>query len=416
MEHPMKAVTPSEPFPNLPYTHVIDTRIYTDPAIFEEERVKIFARVWNFVCHESEIPTPGSFRTVSVAGYPLLVVRQTDGTIAAFYNVCRHRQAQVVRTCSGQAKMFQCFYHLWTYGIDGRLLGVTLPDGYKDSGFKKEEFSLRKVRADQVAGMVFVCLNDDAESLREYLGETVAALERHEAEKLEVFHLHSAEIKTNWKLFMENNNEQYHTGLHWTNRSVGNWGKPSKRNALNFVRNGHNCTPPDKGHDRGQFGYRNVGFEERTENLLPGLRPNESTSMHLFPDVLFHTRSTVLRMDRLIPVSPGRTILESRGFGVKDDPTEVRATRLRHHNEIWGYSGSNLPEDIAATESQWPMMACGAIRYSIIAREGDLYSDESLRRYYAEWSRRIGRSYWDPFEELPDLFHEEQESDKVAVR
>jgi hypothetical protein len=73
----------------------------------------------------------------------------------------------------------------------------------------------------------------------------------------------------------------------------------------------------------------------------------------------------------------------------------VRALRIKHHNDKWGYSGANLPEDIAATESQWPMMASGAVRYSIIAREGEAFSDESLRHYYHEWSARMNQHYWD---------------------
>ncbi|NIO09562.1 MAG: Rieske 2Fe-2S domain-containing protein, partial [Deltaproteobacteria bacterium] len=60
---------------------------------------------------------PGCYRTATIAGLPLLLVRQEDGGIKGFYNICRHRQAQVVRTRSGQAKAFQCFYHLWTYGL-----------------------------------------------------------------------------------------------------------------------------------------------------------------------------------------------------------------------------------------------------------------------------------------------------------
>jgi methanesulfonate monooxygenase large subunit len=77
MENRLNAVSP-EKVPNLPSSHFVDTRIYTDTRIFEEERVKIFGKVWNFVCLESEIANAGSFRTATVAGYPLVVVRQND--------------------------------------------------------------------------------------------------------------------------------------------------------------------------------------------------------------------------------------------------------------------------------------------------------------------------------------------------
>jgi methanesulfonate monooxygenase subunit alpha len=382
-------------------TLYIDNRIYVDTAIFEEERARIFSKVWNFVCHASELSNPGSFRTVSLAGYPLVVVRQTDSTIKAFYNICRHRQAQVVRTCSGEAKAFQCFYHHWTYGLDGRLTGVTLPEGYASSGFEKADFGLREVRADSVAGLIFVCLSDETEPLTAYLGEAVQALERQvPLEGLEVFHFHAAEINTNWKLFMDNNNEPYHTALHWTNRSVGTWGKPDlERGTFIFAQNGHSYTDHRATHYRGERGYKDVSLEERDKHLFPGLKANETASVRLFPDVLVHTRSTAMRIDHLIPIRPGGTLLESRGLGIKGDLPEVREMRIKHHNEIWGYSGSNLPEDIAATESQWAMMETGAVRYSVIAREGSVYNDDLLRFYYKEWSQRMGRSYWDPFSE-----------------
>ena len=391
----------AEKVPGLPPTHFIDNRIYTDEGIFREERAHIFSKVWNFVIHESEIPNPGSFKTVNVAGYPLLLVRQSDGTIKGFYNICRHRQAPLVRSCFGEAKAFQCFYHLWTYGLDGKLLGVTLPEGYQNTGFQKEDFGLIEVRVSEAAGMVFVCLSDDTEPLEQFLGEVAPALTRHiPPVGLEIFHFHQAELKTNWKLFQENNNEPYHTALHWSNRSAKKWGEPEFTGRKMFLPNGHNCYTPEGNRYMIDGGYQEIGLEERGDHLFPGIEKNTQLSVHLFPDVLFIIRSTALRIDRLIPISPGLTVLESRGLGFKGDSSEVRSLRVKHHNEIWGYSGSNLPEDIIATESQWPTMASGAVRYSIIAREGDVMSDETMRHYYMEWSRRLGRAYWDPFGEM----------------
>jgi phenylpropionate dioxygenase-like ring-hydroxylating dioxygenase large terminal subunit len=216
------------------------------------------------------------------------------------------------------------------------------------------------------------------------------------AEGFEVFHFHQAEIKTNWKLFFENNSERYHTALHWTNRSVGKWGRPGGApDGWIFTRNGHNYTPFGKGKYSGKDYYKNVGLEERAQHLLPGHGQNFIYSHHLFPDLLVVTQGTVVRIDHLIPVGPGHTLVEWRGLGIKGEPAAVRALRMKHHNDKWGYSGANLPEDIAATESQWPMMASGAVRYSIIARGGEAFSDESLRHYYHEWSARMNQHYWD---------------------
>ena len=98
--------------PELPETHYLDNRIFTDETIFAQEQKDIYEQVWLFICHESELAAPGDFRTASVAGKPVVLVRGADGVIRAFYNVCRHRAAPVVREVSGNASEFQCFYHL----------------------------------------------------------------------------------------------------------------------------------------------------------------------------------------------------------------------------------------------------------------------------------------------------------------
>ena len=78
--------------PNLPPTHYVDSRIYTDEMLFEEEREKIFEKVWSLVCHESEVPNAYDFRRCQhMSGKELLVIRGKDMKIRTFYNQCPHR-------------------------------------------------------------------------------------------------------------------------------------------------------------------------------------------------------------------------------------------------------------------------------------------------------------------------------------
>ena len=83
--------------PRLPETHYLDNRIFTEEGIFQEEREKIFAKVWQFACHESEVEKPGDFRCVRIASKSVLLVRGPDGVVRGFHNICRHRSAEVVR-------------------------------------------------------------------------------------------------------------------------------------------------------------------------------------------------------------------------------------------------------------------------------------------------------------------------------
>jgi hypothetical protein len=133
--------------------------------------------------------------------------------------------------------------------------------------------------------------------------------------------------------------------------------------------------------------------------VLPGLKDNEQRVINLFPDVMINVRSNVVRVDRMVPIRPGRTLIEWRGIGVMDDSSELREERIRHHNMFWGPAGRNLPEDIIAVEAQWSAMTADAVRYSILAREEDLNptDDENLRAYYQEWGRRVGLRASMPF-------------------
>ena len=114
--------------------------------------------------------------------------------------------------------------------------------------------------------------------------------------------------------------------------------------------------------------------------------PNGHVVVDIFPDTMLNCRATTGRIDTLIPLGPNQTILECRGIGLKGDTPEVRETRIRHHNQVWGPTGTNLPEDIWAVEVQMENMRSGSSRYSVIAREEEgSMSDAPLRGFYQVW-------------------------------
>ena len=378
--------------PDLPETHYLDNRIFTDEGIFTEEMQRIFANSWLFVCHEGEIATIGDFRTTSAGGKPIVVVRGSDGNIRAFYNVCRHRSAQVVREDAGNAVGFQCFYHHWTYGLDGRCTSIAKPEGYANVTLDMDTLGLVEVRCELMAGLVFVNLTTDAEPLEDYLGDIMLPLmEPLGTVPLDVFHFHKSEVQTNWKLWQDNNSERYHSILHAINRKTLPWvtGKTSPMK-LRLHTNGHSGYWSD---GDAKVDYAAGGYTGDTGGPLPGMQTDEMRVVNLFPDTMINIRSNVIRIDRMVPVSPGRTLVEWRGLGAQAGSVEMRDEQLRHHNMLWGPAGRNLPEDIIAVEAQWQGMGADVVRYSILAREEDLNptDDANVRAYYQEWGRRMGR-------------------------
>ena len=394
----MTPMKPGHRKPDLPDTHYVDNRIYTDETIFREEQREIFAKTWQFACHESEVANPGDYRCTQVADSAIVVVRGEDGVVRGFHNACRHRSAEVVREESGNARSFTCFYHQWNYALDGTLRSVAKPAGYEAVRLDKSELGLLPVRVEAFAGLLFVCLDPEVEPLQDFLGPVTGPFVQPMGTiPLEVFHFHKDVVKTNWKLFNENNTERYHSMLHVLNRKTQPWvlGKTSPMK-LRMLPNGHGGYWSD---GEATVAYDRGGFSGVTGDALPGLRDDEMRVINLFPDMMINIRSNVVRLDRLIPLDPGHTLIEWRGLGVRGDDAETHATRLRHHNTFWGPAGRNLPEDIIAVESQFRAMRSDAVRYSVIAREEDHNptDDISVRAYYAEWGRRMKRSASSPF-------------------
>ena len=114
--------------------------VYLDPAVFEAEMARIFARTWVYVGHDSEVPEPGDFKTTTLGRQPVALVRQADGTFAVLMNRCPHRAATVCQERRGTTKFLRCPYHGWTFRLDGSLIGATYSDGYGDDDLDGPEF------------------------------------------------------------------------------------------------------------------------------------------------------------------------------------------------------------------------------------------------------------------------------------
>jgi methanesulfonate monooxygenase large subunit len=377
--------------PGVPASHYVSGTVYTDPAIFEEERQKIFLKTWRLACHESELAAPGDFRTYDHVGLPIVSIRGPDNVIRSFLNVCSHRGAKLVQAPAGNALRLVCFYHLWAYDAEGACIDIPRAEGYRTVGLRKEECGLRRVRTEVKLGLVFINLDDEAESLDQFLGP---ALERFEAVmgsgNLEVIHYSRQVIAANWKAWMETNVDAYHTFMH-----VG-----LRRTQLDTTRR---ITVYANGHTGGggqKMTYANyAGWANRDQTMaLPGLEASEMRTVHLWPNALVLSRGTVIRLDTVVPLDIAHTVVEFRGLGLKGDDPALRRTRYNHHNQFWGPLGRNIPEDALAAEACAMSFGPGAAPYQTIARDENLTAqdDAGLRNFYGEWSRRLGRPYHNP--------------------
>jgi len=180
---------------------------YADPAISALETEKIFARTWQVVGHHDQVARPGDYFTTEVAGEPILVVRDANGNLRGFYNVCRHRAGPAAEGY-GSRKLFRCGYHGWTYGLDGVLMNAPEFEGVKD--FRAEEFALQPVRAEEWMNLIFVNLDPEAKPLLDSLGKLPGQAGRFGFERMKLHERRTYDMKCDWKTYVDNYLEGYH--------------------------------------------------------------------------------------------------------------------------------------------------------------------------------------------------------------
>src|SRR5436190_11972184 len=138
---------------------------YVDPTVLQLEQERIFRRFWQYVGRTDEITEPSSFHTTRAGHVPVLLVRDGEGTLRAFLNVCRHR-GSIVCKGSGKRETLQCPYHAWTYGLDGRLLAARRAD--REGGIE-EGLGLVPLQLETWGPFVFVNPDLDAPPLSDFL-------------------------------------------------------------------------------------------------------------------------------------------------------------------------------------------------------------------------------------------------------
>ncbi len=182
---------------------------YTDPAVLELERERIFRRSWQYVGHAGDVPEPASFFATTAGGVPVVVVRDREDEIRAFLNVCRHRGSLVCEG-SGRRETLQCPYHAWTYGLDGRL--ITAPRAKREGGIDEPSLGLVPLRLETWGPLLFVNPDPDASPLEEFLDgipERIADA-GIDLNALRFLQRSESELDCNWKVSAENFLECYH--------------------------------------------------------------------------------------------------------------------------------------------------------------------------------------------------------------
>ena len=312
---------------------------YTSDAFYRREVDTILTRSWHLVGRADEIPNPGDYRVFDLCGRSAIVIRGADGGIRALANTCRHRGTRLLDD-SGHCRAIVCPYHAWTYGLDGALSGCRGME--KTRGFDREANGLAPVRLGLWAGFIFVCFSDDCAGLDAWLGDLPEQFDSYRFETFELVRRKHYDLGCNWKLYIENAMEDYHTatvhrqsiGVQDTVRedAAGEWDAIHMESASSIA-----VLPED----------------ETTLPHVEGLagRPAKGTYFTvIYPQTFFGTTQDCMWWLQSLPRAPDHTtVVIGSCFPASTVARPDCEEQVRKYYRRWDKS---LPEDNAITEEQ----------------------------------------------------------------
>lgn len=189
----------------------IDASVYTDPERFTLERERLFRRVWHVAGRIEQIAAPGEYLLWERLGQSVVIARRSDGGLAAFHNVCRHRGARIVSE-SGlcERERFVCPFHAFTYDLEGRVVDIPERDTFDPR--KIENLRAHPVAVETLGGWLWIHLDPtQAPRLTDYLGELVDELAWYGMEEWAYYGGSTYEVDANWKIVLEGFLEAWHT-------------------------------------------------------------------------------------------------------------------------------------------------------------------------------------------------------------
>jgi phenylpropionate dioxygenase-like ring-hydroxylating dioxygenase large terminal subunit len=368
--------------------------LYTSPELFALEQQHLFANTWTYVGHASQVPAAGDFVAVDIAGRPLLLVRQADGSLRVLHNRCAHKGAQLVTSPSGNAgRIFRCPYHSWTYRLDGSPLGQPMKAAYEGTRLSQCESGAGMEALSHVAvyrDFVFARLSDHGPDFETYCGAMLRVIDllvdRSPSGRLQVAGgcLRTV-VRCNWKMYLENINDTVHplsTHESATSAARSVWnGKPDDAPkpmameqilpfgaGLDFFEGMGGRIHPH-GHSvlgihfslhsaYGQLGdyeqaLREAHGEERAAEVLQRSPQNAV----IYPSLSLKSSPQAIRVIR--PLAADRTLVEAWSFRVEGGPDLLLQRALTYNRLVFSPMSIVAHDDLHLFESMQRGLAAG---------------------------------------------------------
>jgi Rieske 2Fe-2S family protein len=303
---------------------------YTSPEILAEEKERLHTRSWICVGRASRLAEAGAYVVVSIADESIIVLRDRQGALRAFFNVCRHRGTRICMEAAGRfTETIQCPYHAWTYATDGHLLGA--PHMQDVEGFDKADYPLHAAGVVEWEGFVFVNLAPDAEPFARAWAPMLTRVARYRLPSLRVGHQVTYDVRANWKLVFQNYSECLHCPtIH-----------PKLATVLPYQSGANDLT-------EGPFlgGYMEIkapnesatmsgrAAGRRVSDDLPEDDHHRAFYYTLMPNLLLSLHPDYVNYYLVTPITPDRTLVESEWL-FHPDTLAGDANNIRDAIEFW---------------------------------------------------------------------------------
>ena len=357
----------------------VHRRVFTDPRIFDLEMKHLFEGGWVFLGLTSQVAKPNDFFTTRIGRQPILVTRDNDGAVHAFINSCPHKGARVCQMESGNARLFVCPYHSWSFDNAGQLKGIKgRATGAYAEAFDRDRHDLTPLpRVSAYRGFLFGSLIDEVPSLDDHLGDARVLLDLVVDQSVEGLELVPGVVTftydANWKLQLENCSDQYHfSSVHpsylklldhradtqWSGATRNMWDPNRRREELPGEPTGGSCgfanghvlnwrmaEAPDALplYERKDALAREVGAARRDWMF-------HSRNLTIFPNVQFaENASSQLRIIR--PIAVDRTEMLTFCMAPIGESAEARRMRIRQYEDFFNPSGLATPDDTVVYEA-----------------------------------------------------------------
>jgi phenylpropionate dioxygenase-like ring-hydroxylating dioxygenase large terminal subunit len=362
-----------EGFPALPE---VPSGRYFDRGFYDLEMKHLWHKTWLHVGHISLLPKAGSYILFERLGLSIIISRGLEGDVKAFHNVCRHRASALLLEKQGTARRFVCPYHAWGYDLDGKLTSV--PDAHDFACLNKAERGLLPVRCEQMRGMLYINLDQDAGALADFIAPIERQIGSFPLERMECKGIVEMESACNWKVAYDNFLEIYHVNsVH--PKSLAPF-LDSKSFTISLLKNGHSRFATRKKGGESLLG-KQLDAPDTTDDVFK----DHTMALPMFPNSFTALDPAVFVWQNWWPIDERTHVMTAYIMGWKKDEGDTDEEKA-----FWeGMKGRTL--EIVAEDNRLFADLQRGLESDLMPNILMGYQERALYWYQEEIDRRIGR-------------------------